>query len=197
MMTASGRAEFSAANSCRMLALCLFVVAAAGCLDTIPDRDSLGDATSDQSPYKLGSGDKLRVVVYLHEDLSGTFVVDDAGRISLPLIRGINVEGLTLPEIEQTITRRLIDNHIADPKVSVDLSELRPFCVLGEVRNPGCFSYVHGMTASKAIATAGGYSYRARKDDFVLTRKDGRKVAADQDTPIFSGDMLEVFDRLF
>lgn len=176
---------------------CFFVVLGTGCRGTLPDQNAMEAPGLEHPPYTLGPGDKIRVTVYEHEDLSGSFTVDDAGRISLPLIRGINVKGLTLPELEQTITKQLLNNDIINPKVSADLIELRPFCVLGEVRNPGCFSYVFGMNASKAIAKAGGYTYRANETKFLITREDGRKTMGNRNTPVFVGDTIEVFERLF
>lgn len=180
-----------------LLISCFFVVLGTGCQGTFPDQGTLETPSLEHPPYTLGPGDKVRITVYGHEDLSGAFTVDDTGRISLPLIRGINVKGLTLPELEQTITKQLLNNDIVNPKVSADLVELRPFCVLGEVRNPGCFSYVFGMTASKAIAKAGGYTYRANETKFLITREDGRKTTGNRNTPVFVGDMIEVFERLF
>lgn len=179
------------------LLLCFFVVFGTGCQGTFPDKEHLESSRSDYPPYTLGPEDKIRITVYGHADLSGSFTVDDVGTISLPLIGRINARGLTLPEIEQTVTEQLSSNQILHPKVSIETIELRPFCVLGEVKNPGCFSYVFGLSGSKAIATAGGYTYRSEKNKFVITRENGRKVAGDHDTPVFSGDMIEVFERFF
>ena len=53
------------------------------------------------------------------------------------------------------------------------------------------------MNAAQAIAIAGGYTYRAYKEKFALTREDGRKVIADTGTVIFSGDTLEIYERYF
>lgn len=179
------------------LILCLFIAVGTGCQGTSSLRESLESPGSGHPPYTLGPNDKIRITVYEHEDLSGSFTVDDAGKISLPLIGRITAKGLTLPEVEQTVIKHLSSNQILNPKVSIDVIELRPFCVLGEVNNPGCFSYVYRMSANKAIATAGGYTYRAKKNEFLITREDGQKIKGDQNTPIFGGDMLEVFERFY
>lgn len=183
-------------------AVCLLAMALAGCQTAaVPPTDTLADSgqNTQASPhtYTLGPGDKLRVTVYEHENLSGTFAVDDAGTVSLPLVRRMVVKGMSLPQLEEAVTKQLLANHIVDPKVSIDLLELRPLCVFGEVRNPGCFSYIHGMTASKAIAMAGGYTYRAKENQLLITREDGREVAGSHTTPVFSGDVIEVPERMF
>ena len=100
-------------------------------------------------------------------------------------------------ELEKSISERLIAVHIAERKVSADLLELRDYCVLGEVERPGCFPYVYGMNAAKAIATAGGYTYRAHVNEFVVTRDDGRKVAGNHQVPVFPGDTIEIYERFF
>ncbi len=148
--------------------------------------------------YTLGSGDQLRIGVYGHESLSGIFAVDDTGNISLPLIRRITVRGYTVLELEEHVTEELVKNHIADPRVSIELISIHPFCVIGEVMRQGCFPYSYGLTADKAIAFAGGYTYRAAKNEFVITREDGTVVDnGTHSTPIYSGDVIEVSERYF
>jgi len=179
------------------LLLCFLFALGAGCQSRFPERASLEQSRVGHPEYTLGPGDKVKITVYTHTDLSGSFSVDSTGRLSLPLIRGIDAKGLTLLELEQTIRKRLLANYIADPKVSADLLELRPYCVFGEVNNPGCYSYIYGMSAAKAIAQAGGYTYRAKVNEFVVTRDNGRKVAGNHDAPILPGDVIEVFERFF
>ena len=186
----------------KVIAICLLSLAAAavaGCKSSnFPENGSFQQPVSSANKaFTLGPGDSISIRVYEHDDLSGTYNVDDTGRISLPLILGVNARGLTLAQLEQNIAAELTKNFIVDPKVSIDLVESRPFCILGEVRNPGCFSGIHGMNTVQAIAIAGGYTYRAYKEKFVVTREDGRKIVADSGTPIFAGDTIEVFERYY
>lgn len=170
----------------------IFAVLQLGCQANLPVQPRVPHPV-----YTLGSGDELRVSVYEHEGLSGVFSVDDTGNISLPLIRRIAVRGLTVPELEKYVTEELVKNHIYDPKVSIELIDIHPFCVIGEVLRQGCFPYVYGLTADKAIAFAGGYSYRATKNKFMITREDGTMVDGTHATPIYSGDVIEVTERFF
>ena len=179
------------------LLLLLPIAIVTACQATQPAAVSMEPDQQASRIYTLGPGDKIRITVYEHENLSGNFTVDDTGRLSLPLIGGIDVKGMSLPELEKTIGQRLMAGDILNPKVSAGLLELRPFCVLGEVRNPGCFNYIHGLTASRAVALAGGYTYRAVKNKFVITREDGRKIKGDNDTPVYNGDLVEVAERFF
>jgi len=178
--------------------VCFLASSLSSCAHNFPEEVFLEPhGAVERTAYTLGPGDKIRVMVYEHQDLSGSYNIDDSGRISMPLIRGIHAKGLTLPELEDRISDELARNFIVNPKVSIDIEELRPFCILGEVRNPGCFNHIHGMNTAQAVAIAGGFTYRAYKDKFAITREDGQKVAGSADTPIYGGDTIEVYERYF
>ena len=44
--------------------------------------------------YEVGSGDVIRITVFGHTDLSGTFTVDGSGIIAFPLVGNVRVSGL-------------------------------------------------------------------------------------------------------
>ncbi len=165
----------------------------------------LGFATSqavsqDTSDYKLGSGDKVRVTVFGHEDLSGEFEVDGSGNVSLPLIRNVAAQGLSVSELEQIIIDRLKPDYLKDPSVSVDVLNYRPFYIYGEVNQPGSYAYVNGMTVVNAVAMAGGFTYRAKKSSVQIIRgNDSSKSPEDagRDTIVLPGDVIEVPERFF
>lgn len=157
-------------------------------------------AAQDISGYKLGSGDKIRVTVFGHEDLSGEFEVDGSGNVSLPLIRNIKAEGLTPRELEQVVADRLSPDYLVNPRVSVEVLNYRPFYIYGEVTKPGSFPYVNGMTVINAVAMAGGFTYRARTSKVRIIRANDPSRTpqdADKDTPVMPGDVIEVPERYF
>ncbi len=159
----------------------------------IPAADAVAE-------YRLGAGDRVRVVVFGHNDLSGEFEVDGAGRLSLPLIQMVEAAGLTTVELENAVTDRLRPDYLKNPRVSVDVVSFRPVYILGEVRQPGSYPYSNGMTVVNAVALAGGYTYRASKRKITVTRAsdpDKTKQAVGEDTPIFPGDVVEVPERFF
>jgi polysaccharide export outer membrane protein len=150
--------------------------------------------------YTLGSGDKIRVTVFGHEDLSGEFEVDGSGRVSLPLIRDVTAKGLTVSQLEQAIIDRLKPDYLKDPSVSVDVLNYRPFYIYGEVNQPGSYAFVNGMTVVNAVAMAGGFTYRAKKSRVRIIRgNDPSKTPqeADRDTKVLPGDVIEVPERFF
>lgn len=180
------------------LFLCGFFLApAAGCHNKSDIIANLEVGSVELREYRLGPGDKTSILVLGREDLSGEFEVDSTGRIALPLIGGIDAKGLSILDLEQTVKQYMELNHVVDPIVTVELVKARPFCVLGEVRKPGCFDYRYGMRAAMAIAIAGGYTYRAVEQELIVTREDGNKVKGDHETAIFPGDIIEVPERYF
>jgi len=153
-----------------------------------------------QAPvYRLGSGDQLRVTVFGQPDLSGQFEVGSDGRVALPLIGEVRAANLTLQELEAAITAKLKPDYLKNPQLSVEIVNYRPFYIIGEVKNPGSYAYVGGMRIVNAVAMAGGFTYRARENDLLITRAAGgaKKEPANQDTPVLPGDVIEVPERYF
>jgi polysaccharide export outer membrane protein len=157
-------------------------------------------AAQDQNnEYRLGAGDQLRITVYGQADLSGQFEVSNDGRIAFPLIGEVRAADLTPQELEKAITAKLKPDYLKDPQLSVEVINYRPFYIIGEVKNPGSYAYVGGMRVVNAVAMAGGYTYRAKENNLLITRAggNGKKEAADQNTAVRPGDVIEVPERYF
>ena len=173
-------------------------IALAGC--ERPRRQLRTLAPAPDVLYRLGPGDRLRVTVFQEPDLSGEFAVNGAGRIAMPMIGGVPAQGLALQELEQRIEGELSRGFLRQPRVSVDVMNFRPFYILGEVNNPGSYSYVEGMTVLNAVALAGGFSYRARKGRTTITRENARgpeEFRAYENSPVLPGDVIRVPQRFF
>lgn len=156
-------------------------------------------ARAEVSDYVLGVGDKLKIVTFGEADLSGEFEIAATGTLSMPLIGDIEAAGLTAGRLRETLTRRLREGYMKDPRVSLEVMNYRPFFIVGEVMKPGSYNYVNGMTAINAVALAGGYTYRADKGDISIKRsgqKEREEVAQD-DTPVQPGDVITVPERFF
>ncbi|MFZ4068719.1 MAG: polysaccharide biosynthesis/export family protein [Caulobacterales bacterium] len=150
--------------------------------------------------YKLGSGDKVRIIVFGQTDLSGEFSLDGSGAISIPLIGKIDALNLTTVQLEQAIANRLKDGYLNDPRVSAQVLNFRPFFILGEVNKPGEYPYADGMTILKAVATAGGHTYRADQRRVFIKRAESGKeeaVAVTSNTAVHPGDTIRIPERFF
>lgn len=157
-------------------------------------------AAEEDTAYRLDSGDRIKVTVYGHDDLSGEFDLDSEGKVSLPLIQDVAASGLSIAELEQAIAGKLSPDFLKHPKVSIEVLNYRPFYILGEINNPGGYPFVNGMTLVKAVALAGGYTYRARTSKVTISRKaeDAQlQIRATADTPVLPGDVIEVPERFF
>ncbi len=153
----------------------------------------------DPSDYVLGIGDKLRITVYGETDLSGEFEVSSTGMVSMPLIGETKAMGTTIARLKDMITAKLRDGYLKDPKVSMEVMNYRPFFIVGEVMKPGSYNYQNGMTVINAVALAGGYTYRADKDDIKLRRggQNGKEEKVKEDTTVGAGDVVTVPERFF
>lgn len=151
--------------------------------------------------YLLEPGNRVRVTVFNELNLSGDFTLDPAGNITMPLVGNVAASGLTARALAKRVEEALIKASLMQtPNVSVEVQTFRPFYVLGEVRQPGEFPYISGMTVLSAVAKAGGYDYRALENDVVLVRTiDGvqREYTANERTPILPGDIVRVRERRF
>jgi protein involved in polysaccharide export with SLBB domain len=164
-----------------------------------PPAADAGTAELVSSSYRLGSGDRVRVTVFRHEDLSGEFALDGAGNFAMPLVGEIKAYGLTTREAEMRIQEKLSDGYLVDPQVAVEVLNYRPFYILGEVRAPGAYPYVNGMTVLNAVALAGGFSYRAKQDEFLLQRGGSNSGSTEVagDSALLPGDIVTVQERFF
>ncbi|MDZ4382737.1 MAG: polysaccharide biosynthesis/export family protein [Parvibaculum sp.] len=182
------------------LALVLMAIfaATAGCAERgiIAERP----VSTENDVYVLDTGDRLRIVVFGQTDLSGEFSVDSTGTVSMPLMPPIPARGLTTDEFEDVVAAELARTLLRNPNVSVQVTEFRPFFILGEVQRAGQYPYVNGMTVQSAVAIAGGFSYRADEDRVTITRNRGDRIVeigVDSTAPVLPGDTILVRERYF
>lgn len=185
------------AKALSILAVALFGLAltmpAAMAQDAEPNNNP-----QDPASYTLGPGDRIKVTVFGHTDLSGEFEVDGTGSIAMPLVDEIEAAGLTARQLEDRIADRLEPDYLRNPRVSVEVLTYRPFYILGEIKSPGSYPYVSGMTAWNAVALAGGFTYRARTNYVLLRRGPGQEAQrVPLDALVQPGDVIEVAERFF
>ncbi len=152
-------------------------------------------------PYRLGVGDRVRVITFGDSSLTGEFRVNDRGNVAVPLLGNIEAAGLTTAELEQRfaidLERRKILNH---PSVAVEILGYRPIFILGEVTKPGEYPYQPDMTVLSAVAIAGGFTYRAQTGTAsILRHEDGRSIEGrvGRGTAVYPGDIVNILPRYF
>ncbi|MEJ8820825.1 polysaccharide biosynthesis/export family protein [Variovorax humicola] len=154
----------------------------------------------EPEPYRLGAGDVIGITVFDHPELvfSGLpslvgggidtssvapapgFIVNDAGNLTFPYAGTLKASGMTVQELERTLTQRL-SRVFKDPQVSVRVASFRSkrAYVDGEVRTPGLLVFTDiAMTLPEAINRAGGLATTGDRSYVTLTR-NGRSTRID------------------
>ncbi len=156
-----------------------------------------GDAT-----YSLGAGDKVRITVFGEPDLTGEYEVDGSGVVAFPLVGEVQAASGTARDLERRIVAKLQEGYLKHPTVNVEVLTYRPFFIMGEVKAPGGYAYRNGLTLMNAVAMAGGYTYRAKSNVWVVTRDGGeRKMQAEEiangNFRVLPGDTILIPERFF
>jgi polysaccharide export outer membrane protein len=150
--------------------------------------------------YRLGVADKVRVNVFGEAALTGEFLVGGNGKISLPLIGETQASGLTIGEFQAEVAEALRNGFITEPRVSAEVLNYRPFYILGEVDAPGEYPYTNSLTVLNAVATAGGFTYRADNRRVFIKRADAdgeEEYPLTTATRVAPGDTIRIRERLF
>ena len=160
--------------------------------------ENVSQVVSDS--YKLGAGDRLKITVFGEESLSGEFEIDGQGAVAMPLVGNLKAGGKDVRSFEKDIEAALQDGYLVNPRVGIEVLNFRPFFILGEVKNPGSYPYVNGLTVLNAVALAGGYTHRARTDSVMLRHGSDPKESefeAPEDSKVLPGDVIRVTERFF
>jgi len=150
--------------------------------------------------YRMGPGDQLRISVFGEAELTGQFVVGSQGTVSYPLIGDVRAAGLTIGEFSQALSEALRNGYVRQATVTVEVTNYRPFYILGEVSNPGTFPYSADLTVMNAVATAGGFTYRADEGRVFIkhaNEQDEHAYRLNSATPVQPGDTVRIPERRF
>jgi polysaccharide export outer membrane protein len=131
--------------------------------------------TSSSDIYKIGINDVLSITVLDNEELNTMASVTADGTITLPFIGVVNVKGMSLSEIDETITRKFSEGYIKYPVVTVSLvqSMSRKIYIYGELIKRGQVIFEDGLTIIKALSLVGGVSHDGLFGKLKVRRKRG------------------------
>jgi len=162
-----------------------------------------------EDEYRIGAQDLLEVKVFQVEDFSITIRVNNHGFINLPLVGEIKAAGLTNDELEKLIAKKLDEDYLQNPHVTVFIKEFtsQRITVEGSVNQPGVFPITGRTNLMQDIATAQGLTDLAKNTEVQLYRmnEDGTKVtylydidsirSGEKQDPEIKGDDLIVVHR--
>ncbi len=137
-----------------------------------------------QLPTVLGPGDLIDIRVYRVDSLSGEQVIDDTGRIKVPLIGAVNAAGKTTDALGSDIAAALGARYLQNPDVQVLLKApvARLVTVDGSVMQPGLYPVAGRISLMQTIAMARGTAQGANPNRVVVFRTiGGQRMAASFD----------------
>lgn len=132
----------------------------------------------------LGTGDMLRITVYGSPDLTTETRVTAAGTVSFPLVGEVKVEGISVPNAEQSIAKLLEEGgFIKQPQVNIVVLQFisQQVSVLGDVLKPGRYPLDHPSTLTDLLALAGGVTANGSDLITVISRKEGKSSRQEYD----------------
>ena len=122
--------------------------------------------------YRVRKGDKLSIKFLYQPELSdAAMIVRPDGKISLPMIDELKVEGLTTKELKTTLEKAYREI-LLDPEIVVNVVEFmtpRVF-VSGQVVKPGSYDLRAGQTLFQVVALAGGFTREAHRKQILHAR---------------------------
>jgi polysaccharide export outer membrane protein len=139
--------------------------------------------------YRVGPKDLLEISVFGADELSRTVRVSEDGKVTLPLLGEVVVDGLTKSEVEKKLGQLLGEKYVQNPQVTVFIREYQSkrVSVLGAVEKPGPYQLLGRQTLMQIISEAGG-----------LTRDAGNEIIIIRQLPDGSSTSLHIsIDDLF
>jgi polysaccharide export outer membrane protein len=156
----------------------------------------LWGAAAAQSEYVIGIGDVLSVKVWQRQDLTAQVTVDHEGNVTLPLVGAIRAEGQTPTRLGEELTRRFsfVDRQVSQVSVSVTEYHSRRIYLMGQVRQPGPYSFPEIPSLWEIIRGAGGPLPDAAmtRIQIIPPEGEGRPITADLDRALTTGDYSQL-----
>ncbi len=189
--------------------LLLFTVLA-GCSKSLRVKEykisSNGAASSAQNGqfYVIGAGDRLAVLLWKEESLSGSVTVRPDGFITLPLINDVNAVGMPPAKLRSVLEQKY-KVFLTNPFVTIRIENIisSQVYLIGQIKKPGVYPFTGNDTVLQLVTLAGGLTIFAKRADIRVVRRNGKKVTeyiVDYDA-ILNGDfeqdiMLRPGDRI-
>ena len=120
--------------------------------------------------YRVGPKDLLEISVFGLDELNKTVRVTEDGKITLPLLGEVEVEGLTKAELEVKLKQLLEEKWLHNPQVTIFIQEhqSKRVSVLGAVGSPGPYELLGRQTLLQIISQAGGLTQEAGNEIIVM-----------------------------
>jgi protein involved in polysaccharide export with SLBB domain len=146
------------------------------------------EAPIDPSSYVCGPGDTFELNFWGPQNFAVRLGVDVEGRAFIAKLGHVQVAGLTLDKVRQTITRAAKRVY---PGVDVDLALVQPRTflvhIVGEIKKPGVYRARALERVSTVLEREAGMVYGSRRQ-IAIHRRDGALITSDLLRYELSGD---------
>src|SRR5258706_5553740 len=128
--------------------------------------------------YRLAKSDILEVNFVFSPEFNQSLTIQPDGFVALRGAGLLLAEGLTVPDLQQAITKAY-GVFMHNPEVTVTLKDFERayFLASGEVSRPGKYELRGDLTVNEAVALAGGFTQQARHSQVILFRRISLDVA--------------------
>ena len=145
-------------------------------------RGSGGALSSGESDYVLVVGDVVELNVFREPDLTTQATIARDGSVQLPLIREVQLAGLSIRDAREMLRQLYDKKFLVDPQVFLNVVKYaqRKFTIMGQVARPGSYELQGGerMDLLEAIGLDGGFTRIANRGRVIIQRREGEGVTA-------------------
>ncbi len=165
------------------------------------DTNAVEDFAAANSGRVLRSGDRLQITIYAPpEPFACTHVVDEQGRVNLPLIGSMEVAGKTCADAQKLIEKRYIDDKYYKVITVVIVPPESEYSLAGEVLRPGPYPLTRNLTVLQALGRGGRFTEYAdptkirliRGSEIIVINAEEIRKGRQKDVVVVPGDVIEV-----
>lgn len=176
-------------------------------------RESGGALSSGESDYVLVVGDVVQLNIFREPDLTTQATIARDGTVQLPLIREVQMAGLSIRDAREMLRQLYDKKFLVDPQVFLNVVKYaeRKFTIMGQVARPGSYELQGGerMDLLEAIGLAGGFTRIANRGRVIIQRREAdgvtaikanaKRMADGKETPteVQPGDVITVSESWF
>lgn len=176
-------------------------------------REGGGGLSSGESDYILVVGDVVQLNVFREPDLTTQATIARDGTVQLPLIREVQMAGLSIRDARELLRQLYDTSFLVDPQIFLNVVKYaqRKFTIMGQVARPGSYELQGGerIDLLEAIGLAGGFTRIANRGRVVVQRREGdevkairanaKRMADGKETPleVQPGDVITVTESWF
>jgi polysaccharide biosynthesis/export protein len=133
-----------------------------------------------ETPYVIGTNDRLHILVWRSPELSMTIPVRPDGTITTPLVEDLQASGKTSTQLARDIEKALT-RYVQNPVVTVIVLEIvgnytQQVRVIGEAAKPQALTYRKNMTLVDVMIAVGGITLFADGNGASIVRNAGGKT---------------------